>query len=98
MATKFFAVIAGVGPGTGAAVARRFARRYPVVLLARNAASYEELAQEINSSGGTAIGIPTDVSDGDSVRAAFQKIDTKFGHTVACAVRCRHFWYQFFHA
>jgi len=33
MASKLIAIIAGVGPGTGAAVAKKFAASYPVVLL-----------------------------------------------------------------
>jgi NAD(P)-dependent dehydrogenase (short-subunit alcohol dehydrogenase family) len=74
MSTKAFAVIAGVGPGTGAHIARRFAQAYPVALLARNPSNYESLVQEINSSGGKAIGISTDVSNEDSVNSAFKTI------------------------
>ena len=74
MASKAFAVVAGVGPGTGASVARRFAQAYPVVLLARNPDNFNSLVEEINKSGGKAIGISTDVSSPDSVKAAFQKI------------------------
>ena len=73
------AIIAGVGPGTGAAVARRFAQAYPVVLLARNPANYEALVSEIKASGGRALGISTDTSDGASVKNAFGKIDQEFG-------------------
>lgn len=79
------AIIAGVGPGTGASVARKFAQTYPVVLLARTSASYEPLVQEINKSGGKAIGISTDVSDSASVKAAFGKISDEFGAVGAAA-------------
>lgn len=41
MAPNPFAVIAGVGPGIGAAIARRFASSYPVVLLARKEESFD---------------------------------------------------------
>ncbi|MCJ1413352.1 hypothetical protein MMC19_007457 [Ptychographa xylographoides] len=68
------AIIAGVGPGTGAAVARKFAAEYPVVLLARNPANYENLVTEIQKNGGKATGISTDVSDPQSMEAAFSKI------------------------
>lgn len=78
MAAKAFAIVAGVGPGTGASIARRFAKAYPVVLLARNPANYEPVAEEINSSGGKAIGISTDLSDSKSVQAAFEKIAQQF--------------------
>ena len=73
------AIIAGIGPGTGAAVARKFAASYAVALLARTPASYEPLAAEINNSGGQAIGISTDVSDPKSVKDAFQQIKKHFG-------------------
>lgn len=73
--------------GTGAAVARRFAASYPVVLLARNPANYESLAEEINKSGGRAIGISTDVSSPDSMKNAFGKIEQEFkGAPIAAAV------------
>ena len=87
MASKAFAVVAGVGPGTGAACARRFAASYPVALLARNPDNYEGLVQEINKSGGKAVGISTDVSSEDSVKAAFKKIDEEFkGANCAAAI------------
>ncbi|KKK17266.1 hypothetical protein P175DRAFT_0508225 [Aspergillus ochraceoroseus IBT 24754] len=74
MATKPFAIIAGVGPGTGASIARKFAQAYSVVVLARNAANYKPLVQEINSSGGQALGISSDLSDSESVKSAFKQI------------------------
>lgn len=87
MASKAFAIVAGVGPGTGAACARRFAQAYPVVLMARNPDSYESLVQEINKSGGKAIGISADVSSPDSMKAAFQKIEQEHkGATCAAAI------------
>jgi NAD(P)-dependent dehydrogenase (short-subunit alcohol dehydrogenase family) len=78
MASKPIAIVAGVGAGTGAAVARKFAAAYPVVLLARTPENYESLAQEINSSGGKAIGISTDVTSPESLQAAFKKIAEEF--------------------
>ena len=79
MASKAFAVVAGVGPGTGAACARRFASAYPVALLARSPENFESLVEEINKSGGKAIGISTDVSNEESVKNAFKKIKEEFG-------------------
>lgn len=73
-ASKPWAIVAGVGPGTGASVARRFAKSYPVALLARNPQNYESLVEEINAAGGKAIGISTDTSDGSAVKAAFEKL------------------------
>ena len=86
MASKLVAIIAGVGPGTGAAIARKFAKSYPVVLLARSPESYNDLAKEINSSGGKAVGISTDISDEQSVRSAFVQVEKEFGGDVAAAV------------
>ena len=79
MATKAFAIIAGVGPGTGAAVARKFATHYSVALLARRASNYEPLVDEINKSGGRAIGFSTDVTDAKSVKEAIAECEKSFG-------------------
>lgn len=86
MAPNVFAVIAGVGPGTGAAIVRRFAKAYPVVLLARKEESYSSLVKEINEAGGSALGVATDVSVGSSITAAFETIKAKFGGDATCAV------------
>ncbi|QDS74183.1 hypothetical protein FKW77_001987 [Venturia effusa] len=85
MSTKPIAIVAGVGAGTGAAVARRFAKAYPVVLLARTPESYSDLAKEINSSGGKAIGISTDVADAQGVDNALKEIKKEFGEDVTAA-------------
>lgn len=84
--SKLVAVVAGVGPGTGAAVARKFASLYPVVLLARNPDNYDGVVKDINSSGGKAVGIPTDIADASSVKAAFAKIGDEFGADYGLAV------------
>ena len=87
MAPTAIAVIAGVGPGTGASVARHFATAYPVVLLARNPDHYQSLAQEINNSGGRAIGISTDLTSSESIKRAFGQIKQDFpGVPVAAAI------------
>jgi NAD(P)-dependent dehydrogenase (short-subunit alcohol dehydrogenase family) len=84
---KAWAVVIGVGPGTGAFVARRFSQKYSVALLARKPENYESLVQEINSAGGKAIGISTDASDGKSVKAAFDQIKKEAGSSyIAAAV------------
>lgn len=86
MAPTPFAVIAGIGPGTGASVARRFAQDYPVALLARKPESYTPLMDEINKSGGKAIGISTDVADETSVKKAFEQITATYGSSCAAAI------------
>ena len=87
MASSAFAVVAGVGPGTGAAIARRFASAYPVACLARSPSKYEPIVQEIRDNGGNAIGISADVTDEKSVKAAFDKIREEYkGGTCAAAI------------
>lgn len=85
--SKFFAVVAGVGAGTGRSVALKFAQTYPVVLLARNPSSYESVVDEIKSSGGQAIGISADTSDASSVKSAFESIKQQLpGQKLAAAI------------
>lgn len=48
-----------------------------MVVLARNPANYEAVVQEINASGGQALGISADTSDSSSLQSA---IDTIFQH------------------
>lgn len=82
------AIIAGAGPGTGSAIARRFAQAYPVVVLARSQLSLDPLVQEIKESGGSAMGIPTDVTSSSSMQSTMDQIKTRFGSdlTVAAAI------------
>src|SRR5690606_31353654 len=65
-------VITGAGVGLGRALARRFAQEGDnVVLLGRTLAKVEAAATEI---GDRAMAVQCDVSDPDSVRAAFATI------------------------
>jgi len=85
MSSNLIAIVAGVGAGTGASVARKFAATYPVVLLARNPENFDGLAKEINDGGGKAIGISTDVADSQSVKNAIAVIKKEFGDDVGAA-------------
>ncbi|KAL8900126.1 MAG: hypothetical protein Q9192_001236 [Flavoplaca navasiana] len=69
----FYAIIAGAGLGTGAPLARKFASVYAINLLARNPNNYTPIMDEINHAGNTALGISTDVTDAQSVSAAFEQ-------------------------
>jgi short-subunit dehydrogenase len=70
------AVVTGVGPGTGAAIARRFARGgYAVAMLARNHERLSQLEQEIPG----AHAYPCDVSDEARLDAALEAIRTDLG-------------------
>lgn len=82
-----FAIVAGVGPGIGASVARRLAQAYPVVLLARRQASFEQVMRDIHKDGGRAITIIADVSREDDIVAAIRKASQELRSTsIAMAV------------
>jgi len=86
-ANNFYSIVAGVGAGTGRSVALKFAKTYPVVLLARNPANYEPIVKEIKAAGGQAIGISTDTSSASSVKSAFEEINKEFkGKKLAAAI------------
>ncbi len=73
------AVVLGVGPGLGSAVARRFAREgYAVGLMARSEESVSGIRREIED-GGTAVPVPADATDPASVEAAFEKVRAELG-------------------
>jgi NAD(P)-dependent dehydrogenase (short-subunit alcohol dehydrogenase family) len=73
---KKVAAVAGVGPGIGAALARRCAKAgYAVAMLARNRNTLDALEREIES----ARGYPCDVGSADSVAHAFAAIGTDLG-------------------
>lgn len=82
---KTIAIIAGAGPGTGAAIARRFARGYPVVLLARSQASLDPLVRDIQKSNGSALALPTDVTDLSSMTRAIADTKAQLGQDVRVA-------------
>lgn len=74
------AVVSGVGPGLGAAVARRFAREgFAVGLMARNEEGLAGIRDEIQGSGGTALAVPADATDPGSVTEAFDRVRRELG-------------------
>jgi short-subunit dehydrogenase len=74
--TKKVCVVVGVGPGNGAAIARKFAgEEYAVALLARTKDTTEPLAKSLAN----AREYICDVSDADSVAVAFEAIERDMG-------------------
>ena len=74
------AIVAGVGPGTGAALARAFAKEgYAIGLLSRHAESSNPVALEIRARGGKALVVPTDVTQRRSAQAAIEQIRANLG-------------------
>ena len=84
--TMEVAIIGGVGPGTGGALARAFAKQdYAVGLLSRRAESSAPIAEEIRARGGKALVVPCDVTDRQSVQTAVGEIRNKLGAITALA-------------
>jgi NAD(P)-dependent dehydrogenase (short-subunit alcohol dehydrogenase family) len=74
--TNPVAVVTGVGPGTGAAIARRFSRGgYAVAMLARNRERLGGLAREIPNSRA----YPCDVTDQAQIDITLEAIRADFG-------------------
>ena len=74
------ALITGVGPGLGAALARRFAREgFQVGLVARSSDFSQALANEISASGPRAISVVADVSRPVEASAAVQRVREDLG-------------------
>jgi NAD(P)-dependent dehydrogenase (short-subunit alcohol dehydrogenase family) len=71
------AVVAGVGPGLGASLARRFADEgCDVGLFARSPGFIDELADEL---GDRALAVPTDVTDPEAVERGFARVREELG-------------------
>jgi 3-oxoacyl-[acyl-carrier protein] reductase len=80
------AIVAGVGPGTGAALSRAFAHEgYALGLLSRHRESSEPVAEEIRARGGKALSIEADVTDRRSVQAAVAQIRRTLGPVTVLA-------------
>ncbi|PSP80469.1 short-chain dehydrogenase [Halobacteriales archaeon QS_1_68_20] len=71
------AVIAGVGPGLGESIARKFADEgCSVGLFARSEDYLDELAADLP---GEALAVPTDLTDPDAIRAGFDAVREDLG-------------------
>lgn len=80
------AIVAGVGPGTGAALARAFAKEgYAVGLLSRHAESSQPVVDEIRARGGTVLAVCADVTVHRDVQNAVAQIRQKLGAITALA-------------
>ena len=73
------AVIAGVGPGLGESLARKFAAEgCRVALFARSLDYIEELADDLPDPG-KGLAIQTDLADVDQIRDGFESVREAFG-------------------
>jgi NAD(P)-dependent dehydrogenase (short-subunit alcohol dehydrogenase family) len=76
---KPVAVVIGVGPGTGASLARRFAKQYAVAINARSADYLKTLGEDLRTGGGQALEIPADIGDPKQVAEAFSRVRAELG-------------------
>jgi NAD(P)-dependent dehydrogenase (short-subunit alcohol dehydrogenase family) len=74
------AVILGVGPGLGSAVARRFAHEgFAVGLMARSEESLSAAQEEVQSAGGQTLAVRANATDAGSVASAFEEVRRSLG-------------------
>ena len=73
-------IVSGVGPGLGQANARALAREGAIVVLAaRNRDYLAEVEAGINAGGGRALAVPTNLVDGEQVKALADRTIDEFG-------------------
>ncbi len=74
------ATILGVGPGLGAAVARRFAREgFSLGLMARSEEGLSAAREEVEGAGGEALAVSADATDAESVASALERVREGLG-------------------
>src|SRR5215218_11340334 len=73
-------VITGASAGVGRATAREFGEHgAKVALLARGEDGLEGARKEVETAGGEALPIPTDVADPEQVEAAAERVEQELG-------------------
>jgi NAD(P)-dependent dehydrogenase (short-subunit alcohol dehydrogenase family) len=73
------ALVTGVGPGLGAALARRFAKGSAVAINARKPDFIRSVAADLRGAGGQALEVPADIGDPAQVAAMFKTIRERLG-------------------
>jgi NAD(P)-dependent dehydrogenase (short-subunit alcohol dehydrogenase family) len=82
--TTPLAIVAGVGPGIGAAIARRFAAGgFRVALISRDEARLAALAAPTIAAGGTMVTYAADLSDHATVRRVLATVAAEHGRATA---------------
>jgi NAD(P)-dependent dehydrogenase (short-subunit alcohol dehydrogenase family) len=73
-------IVLGLGPSTGASVARRFAREgYAVAVAARRLEVLEPVVADIEAAGGRALAVPTDATDEQAVVDLLRRTEKDLG-------------------
>jgi NAD(P)-dependent dehydrogenase (short-subunit alcohol dehydrogenase family) len=74
------AVVAGVGPGLGASIARKLVDEgCRVGLFARSTEYLDDLAADLSAGSGDALAVPTDLTDPDAIADGFDRVREAFG-------------------
>lgn len=74
------ALVVGVGPGLGGAIARRFAREgFRVALFARSSGFINELAGELSSAGERAMALVADAGEPEQLSSAIRTVRAELG-------------------
>jgi NAD(P)-dependent dehydrogenase (short-subunit alcohol dehydrogenase family) len=74
------AIVLGVGPGLGAALARRFVKAgFSVCVAARNRDKVDVATADLRAAGATALGVVADATDEQSVVALVAKTEDELG-------------------
>lgn len=80
MSQSKVAAVVGVGEGLGASIARRFAREgYGVAMMARSTDKLMQIQSDIAKADGKALSVAADVTDAQSLKAAFDKVNSDLG-------------------
>lgn len=74
------AIVAGAGRGIGRATAKLFAAEgAKVAVLSLTPANIDAVVADVEAKGGTAIGVQCDLSDGEQIKAAVNKVAVAWG-------------------
>ncbi|MBV6791821.1 SDR family NAD(P)-dependent oxidoreductase [Xanthomonas euvesicatoria] len=74
------AIVTGSGRGIGRATAKLFAAEgAKVAVLSLTPANVQAVVADIEAAGGTALGVPCDISDADQIKAAIDKVVDTLG-------------------
>ena len=80
MADAGVVLVVGAGPGLGSAVAHRFSEAgMPVAVSARTQKTVDDLAGQINRTGGNSKGYAADATDEDAVISLFDQVERDLG-------------------
>jgi NAD(P)-dependent dehydrogenase (short-subunit alcohol dehydrogenase family) len=74
------AAVVGVGPGLGAAIARRFGREgFDIALMARGVDRLDLVRRDIENAGRRVLAVSVDATDSSSVKEAFELVRDELG-------------------